>query len=105
MFDVQKLLKQAQQMQKDIEKIQGDLANQEVTGSAGGGAVVVTCDGRGDIKSIKLSDEAMGDRETLEDMLISAIGEATSKASQLSQDKLASATKGMNIPGMPTFGK
>ena len=104
MFDVQKLLKQAQQMQKDIEKIQGDLATQEVTGTAGGGAVVVTCDGRGDIKSIKLTDEAMGDRETLEDLLLAGIKEATEKASKLSQDKLSSATQGMNIPGLP-FGK
>lgn len=99
MFDIQKLMKQAQQMQKDIEVVQNGLAQEEVTGSAGGGAVTVVCDGRGEIKSIKLTDEAMQDREILEDMLISAVRETVAKASEKAQDKMGKVTQGMNIPG------
>ena len=99
MFDVQKLMKQAQQMQKDIELVQNDLSKEEVTGSAGGGAVTVICDGRGEIKSIKLTEEAMQDREVLEEMLLSAVKDTVGRASEAAQAKMGKVTQGMNIPG------
>lgn len=104
MFDMAKLMKQAQNMQKDIEGIQQELAQTEISGSAGGGAVKVVCDGRGELKSLSISDEAMGDRETLEEMVLTALRETLAKAAEMSQQKMAAVTQGLNLPGLP-FGK
>jgi nucleoid-associated protein EbfC len=104
MFDMAKLMKQAQQMQKDIEGIQQELAQTEISGSAGGGAVTVVCDGRGDLKSIKITPEAMEDKDTLEDLILTAVRETLAKATELSQQKMGSVTQGLNLPGLP-FGK
>lgn len=100
-FDIQKMMKQAQKMQDEMNSIQNELGSMEVTGSAGGGAVTVTCDGRGDVKGIKISKDATEDVEMLEELVLAAIKDASQKASTLTQEKMSSITQGLKIPGMP----
>lgn len=100
-FDIQKMMKQAQQMQEKMNKVQEELAQLEMTGSSGGGAVVITCDGRGEIKSVKISKEAVEDVETLEELILAAIQDATQKANNLAQEKMSAVTQGLKIPGLP----
>lgn len=109
-MNIQKMLKQAQQMQKKMEATQDELANVVVKGSAGGGTVDVTFNGKNEFKSIKLSKEALNPDnpesvddeavEMLEDLISSAIKDANSQASKLMQDKMGALTGGMNIPGL-----
>jgi nucleoid-associated protein EbfC len=100
-FDIQKMMKQAQKMQEQMNSVQAELANMEVTGSAGGGAVTFTCDGRGEAKAIKITQDAMEDVETLEELVLAAIRDASQKANDLAQEKMAGVTQGLKLPGMP----
>ncbi len=109
-MNIQKMLKQAQQMQKQMEKTQADLQNIEVEGASGGGVVSVKFNGKNEFQSIKIKAEAINPEnpesvdedtiEMLEDLVSGAIKDANSKASALMQDKMSSITGGMNIPGM-----
>lgn len=109
-MNIQKMLKQAQQMQKKMESTQDELANVVIKGSAGGGSVEVIYNGKNEFQSIKLSKDALNpdnpesvDEDTvemLEDLISSALKDASSQASKLMQDKMGSLTGGMNIPGL-----
>jgi nucleoid-associated protein EbfC len=100
-FDIQKMMKQAQKMQEQMLSVQNELATVDVTGSAGGGAVTVTCDGKGDAKAVKISKEALEDPETLEELVLMAIQDAQKKAAEMAQSKMSGVTQGLNIPGLP----
>lgn len=100
-FDVQKIMKQAQKMQEQMASVQAELENIEVTGSAGGGAVVATCNGRGDLIGIKISKDAAEDVEMLEELVLAAVKDANQKANDLAQGKMEHLTQGMKIPGLP----
>ncbi|HEY9688111.1 MAG TPA: YbaB/EbfC family nucleoid-associated protein [Coleofasciculaceae cyanobacterium] len=104
MFNIQQMMKQAQKMQDQMKDIQSEMEKTEFTGTAGGGAVTVVCNGKFEFASVKLTDEAMGDREMLEDMLLAAIQDATTKASSTMEQKMAAVTAGLNIPGMKLPG-
>lgn len=111
-MNLQKMLKQAQNMQKQMENTQQELEGIEVDGAAGGGVVQVKCNAKGDFKSIKIKAEAINpdnpesvDEDTiemLEDLITSAIKDASAKANDIAQSKLSSITGGMNmnIPGL-----
>jgi DNA-binding YbaB/EbfC family protein len=96
------LMAQVKKMQADMVKAQEELANTVVTGTAGGGAVTVelTCDQR--VKSVRLKKEAVDpeDVETLEDLITVALNDALAKSLETSQQRMASVTGGMRIPGM-----
>jgi len=95
------MMKQAQKIQKNMKLTQEELANTEVVGEAGSGAVKVTFDGKGQFKSISLSSEVSGmDNEMLEDIITTAMVQATNKASQVMEEKLKAVTGGINIPGL-----
>lgn len=105
------MMKQAQQVQKRLQDAQKDLAGTEVQGQAGNGSVTVVCDGHGKFKSIKLTKEAINpekpesvDSETiemLEDLISSAMVQATSQANSLMQNKIKGIVPaGINIPGL-----
>jgi nucleoid-associated protein EbfC len=100
-FDIQKMMKQAQKMQEEMNAVQEQLAEITVSGSSGGGAVNVTCDGRGEVKTIKISKDATEDVEMLEELVLGAIKDATKKANDLAQEKMSGVTQGLKIPGMP----
>lgn len=100
MFNIQQMMKQAQKMQDQMKDIQSEMERTEFTGTAGGGAVTVTCNGKFEFSAIKISEDGMLDREMLEDMLLAAIKDATNKVSETMEKKMAAVTAGMNIPGM-----
>jgi len=83
-------------------KAQEELANTVVSGSAAGGAVTadVSCDQR--VKRVRIAKEAVDpdDLETLEDLVVVAVNDALSKASETSQKRMASVTGGMRVPGL-----
>lgn len=99
-MDMQKLMKQAQQMQKQMEVAQAQLADERVESSAGGGMVTVVASGAGDVLSIKIDPEGVDtdDIEMLEDMVLAAVAEALRMASDLAQTKMAPLTGGMGMP-------
>jgi len=92
------LMQQAQKMQADLKQAQADLAALEVEGEAGAGMVKVTLSGRHEVKAIHIDDDAMGDREMLEDLLVAAFNDAVNRLQTVSQDKLAGLTGGMPLP-------
>ena len=84
------LMQQAKKMQDQMMKAQEELENAEVVGKAGGEMVVVTMNGKKEIKSIKLDRTAVDpdDIEMLEDLIIVAINDASKKAEELSKEKM-----------------
>ncbi len=93
------LMKQAQQMQANMQKAQEEMANIEVTGKSGGGlvSVVMTC--RHDVKRVEIDDSVMDDKEMLEDLLAAAVNDAVRLVEQTTQEKFSGMTAGMNLPG------
>lgn len=101
-MDLQKMMKQAQKMQEDLVKAQETLADEQVEGTAGGGAVKVTANGHKEIVGLTIAPEAVDpeDVETLEDLIMAAIKDAQAKAAALAESKVGSLTGGMNLPGL-----
>lgn len=109
-MNIMQMMKQAQNLQKKLKDTQAELANIEITGEAAGGAVKVICDGQGKFKSIKLSPEAVNSEnpssvdsdsiEMLEDIITSAIQQASDKATKQMEEKMKAVTGGLNIPGL-----
>jgi DNA-binding YbaB/EbfC family protein len=102
MGDLGKLMKQAQEMQSKMARVQEDLAGREVEATSGGGMVTVRMNGKQDLLAIKINPEAVDpeDVEMLEDLLMAAMSEARRKAEELAQAEMAKVTGGMNVPGM-----
>ncbi len=93
------LMKQAQKMQEDMKRMQEEVARAEVTGESGAGLVKVTMNGRHDVKKVSLDESVMQeDKELLEDLLAAAVNDAVRKVESLSQEKMSSATAGMQLP-------
>ena len=97
-----KFLKQAQKMQEQMQKVQDELAQREVEGTAGGGAVkaIAKCDGT--IVSVKIDPKVVDpkDVEMLEDLVVGAVANALEIAKKTQTDEMGKVTQGMNIPGM-----
>jgi len=95
------LMKQAQAMQENMKKMQEELANIEVTGSAAGGLVEVSMTCRHDVRRVTIDASLMeDDKEVLEDLIAAAVNDAVRKVESTTQEKMASVTGGMNIPGL-----
>lgn len=96
------MMKQFAKMQRKMEEIQGELAEKEVEGSAGGGMVKVRANGKQDILSIKIEPEVVNpdDVEMLEDLVLSAVNQAREKAAELQAQSMSALTGGLNIPGL-----
>ncbi len=109
-MNIMQMMKQAQNLQKKLKETQSELSKMEITGEAGNGAVVVTCDGQGKFKSIKLKAEAIDpetpetvDSETIElveAVVTTAIINASNNATKVMEEKMKSVTGGINIPGL-----
>jgi DNA-binding YbaB/EbfC family protein len=97
----QQMMRQLQQMQAGLARAQEELANTEVTGTAGGGMVTVTSMGNGEIRAVKIDPKAVDpdDVEMLEDLIVAAISEARRAADELQQSKLGGLTGGLGLPG------
>jgi DNA-binding YbaB/EbfC family protein len=96
------LLKQAQQMQRDLDKAREELAGVLVEGTSGAGAVRVVVTGDRQVKKVELSEEALqhNDREMLEDLILAAVRDGLDKAGKLSEETLGKITGGLNLPGL-----
>ncbi len=96
------LLKQARQLQQQLAKIQEELANETVTGTAGSGAVTVSLDGHGQLLGVKIDKSAVdpGDVETLEDLVGIAFKDAQAKAAELSRARMGPLAGGLGLPGL-----
>jgi len=95
-----KLMRQAQQLQGKLQKIQQELEKATVEASSGGGAVTVVMTGKQQVQSVKISPEAAGDAEMLEDLVLTAMNEALKKSKELAADRLGALTGGLKIPGL-----
>ena len=93
------LMKQAQEMQANMQKMQDDLAKAEVTGSAGAGLVSVVMTGRHDVKRVHIDASLLTEeKEMLEDLLAAAVNDAVRKIETQNRDQMAKMTAGMGIP-------
>ena len=98
MKDPLKMLRQVQQMQGRMEKLQKDLENETVEASAGGGAVTVVATGAQKLVSVRIDPDAAGDPEMLQDLVVAAVNEAMEKSKQMAADKMQALTAGMGLP-------
>ncbi len=89
-------------MQGDMEKAQEDLAEEVVTGTAGGGMVEVDMDGHQTVRALRIKPEVVDpdDVEMLEDLLMAAIGDASDKVKSLTEERMGGFADGLNIPGL-----
>lgn len=93
------LMRQAQQVQENMKRVQEELAKAEVTGEAGAGMVKVTLSGRHQAHRVRIDPAALKeDKEFLEDLIAAAINDAAQKLEVLSAEKLRAATGGLNLP-------
>ncbi len=97
-----KMLKQVQQMQREMGRIDEELQNEKVEATAGGGMVKAVVSGKQDILEVKINPDVVDpeDVELLEDMVLAALKEAMDKSRDLAQQKMGKITGGMNLPGM-----
>lgn len=102
MMNIQGIMKQAQQMQKKMEEMQEKLAQEEVEGSAGGGMVKVTMNGKFEIKKVTIDPSlAVADEiDILEDLIVAAGNDARAKVDAKMQESMGAVTGGMNLGGL-----
>ncbi len=93
------LMKQAQEMQEKMARVQEELANAEVTGQSGAGLVSVVMNGRHDVKRVSIDDSLLAEeKDILEDLVAAAFNDAVRKLEKTNQEKMAGMTAGMNLP-------
>jgi DNA-binding YbaB/EbfC family protein len=96
------LVKQAQQMQQRMLKLQEELAQRTVEASVGGGMVTVTVNGKSEVLRVKVEPQVVDpdDVEMLEDLIVAGVNEALRKAQELMSEEMGKLTGGMKIPGL-----
>ena len=92
------LMKQAQQMQENMKKMQDQLASVEVEGQSGAGMVKVQMTCKYDVRRVSIDASVMDDREMLEDLVAAALNDAVRKVEAATQEKMSSVTAGLNLP-------
>ena len=102
MANMMKMMKQAQAMQKNMEKAQAELASKSVDFTAGGDMVQVTATGDRSITKISIDPKVVDpdDVEMLEDLILAAVDGALKAAQKMADEEMAKVTKGLNLPGM-----
>ena len=97
--DLGNLMKQAQQMQANMQKAQEEVARLEVEGAAGGGLVKVTMNGQHEVRRVHIDDSLVGDdKDMLEDLLAAAINDAVQRVEVESKEKMSKVTAGIPLP-------
>jgi nucleoid-associated protein EbfC len=94
------MMRQAQKLQAQLQKVQEELETLTVEGSAGGGVVKVVMTGKQTVESVSIEPEAAEDVELLQDLVAAAVNDAFTKTQQLAAQKMSAVTGGMNIPGL-----
>jgi nucleoid-associated protein EbfC len=94
------LMKQAQQLQANMQKAQEELARMEVTGQAGGGMVSVVMSGHHEVRRISIDQKILGDdKEMLEDLIAAAVNDAVNKVETATRERFSGFTSGLPLPG------
>ena len=95
-------LKQAQELQEKIKKIQEDLVNKQASGSSGGDMVKATVNGKHELVNISVAKEVVNpeDIEMLEDLIVAAVTDAMHKMDEVIKSEMAKVTGGLSIPGL-----
>ena len=97
--NINQLMRQAQAMQANMQKVQDEIASLEVVGEAGGGMVKVTMTGKHEVRGVAIEPAVIGeDREMIEDLVAAAINDAVHKVEARVQEKMASVTAGLQLP-------
>lgn len=94
------MMRQAQQLQAQIQKVQEELEAMTVEGSAGGGVIKVVMSGKQVVESVTIEPEAAEDLDLLQDLVAAAVNDAFNKTQELAAEKMGAITGGMNIPGL-----
>ncbi len=96
------IMKQAQQMQAKIARVQQELEDKEVEATAGGGMVTARANGKQQLLDLKIEKDVVDpeDIEMLQDLVLAAVNEAIKKSQEMIQGEMSKVTGGMNIPGM-----
>lgn len=93
------LMRQAQQAQETMKKVQAEIAAAEITGESGAGMVKITLNGKHEARKVQIDPEALKeDKEFLEDLIAAAINDASQKLERHSAEKMAKVTAGMQLP-------
>ena len=93
------LMKQAQQMQENMQKAQEELGRMEVTGESGAGMVKVVMTGKHEVRRVHIDDALLGDdKDMLEDLVAAAINDAVHRIERTTSEKMSSLTSGMALP-------
>lgn len=93
------IMKQAQQMQENLQKAQEEIAKMEITGESGAGLVKIIMTGKHDVKKVEIDPSLMGeDKEMLEDLLAAAVNDANRRVEKNTQEKMSGLTAGLNLP-------
>ena len=94
------LMKQAQQMQERMQKLQEEIANMEVTGESGAGLVKVTITGSHNVRRVDIDESLMeeDEKDMLEDLIAAAFNDAARRVEETQKEKMASVTGGMQLP-------
>ena len=96
--NIAQMMQQAQRMQENLKRAQEELAQVEVTGSAGGGMVNVTITGKMETRRVRIDPSVLADGEMLEDLIAAAFNDAVNKANAESEKRMSAATAGMPLP-------
>lgn len=99
---MQNLMKQVNQMQSRVKKVQDELAAKEFKGTSGGGAVTVKVNGANLVLSVHIKDDVIksGDTEMLQDLILTATNEAIKNAKDATAAEMEKATGGLSLPGL-----
>ena len=99
-MDIKNLMRQAQEMQKKMQKVQEELANSVYEAESGAGMVKVSVSGDGNVKTIKIDPSLLqeDEKEILEDLIIAALNQAKKKADDESADSMKNAAGGISLP-------
>jgi DNA-binding YbaB/EbfC family protein len=92
------LMKQAQKMQENMQKAQDELANIEVEGQSGAGAVKIVMTCKHDVKRVAIDPSVMDDKEMLEDLIAAALNDANRRAEATMQERMGALTAGLPLP-------
>lgn len=93
------LMKQAQEMQERMKRMQDEIAAAEVTGQSGAGLVSITMNGRHDVRRVQIDDSLMQeDKEILEDLVAAAVNDAVRRLEEQNRDKMSELTAGIPLP-------
>lgn len=98
--NMQNIVRQAQRMQGQIQKVQGDVSDKRVEASSGGGMVTAVVNGNSELVELRINPEVLEDVEMLQEMIIGAVNQASKLATDMMNTEVEKITGGLNIPGL-----